>query len=47
MIMTFTRITGLDKVEWIEGPHELKKYTCEDLKKIETTYKQKLKELIG
>lgn len=36
---------GLDKVEWLEGPHEPKKYTCEELKEIETYYKQKLKEL--
>lgn len=37
---------GLDKVEWLEGPHEPKKYTCEDLKEIELKYKQKLKELL-
>lgn len=36
---------GIDKVEWLEGPHEHKKYTCEELKEIETYYKQKLKEL--
>lgn len=36
---------GLDKVEWLEGPHEPKKYTCEELKEIELRYKQKLKEL--
>lgn len=36
---------GLDKVEWIEGPHEPKKYTCAELKEIELLYKQKLKEL--
>ena len=36
---------GLDKVEWIEGPHEPKKYTCADLKEIELKYKQKIKEL--
>jgi len=34
---------GLDKVEWLEGKHEPKKYTCEDLKAIESRYKQKLK----
>lgn len=37
---------GLDKVKWLEGPHEPKKYTCEDLKEIELKYKQKLKELL-
>jgi len=36
---------GLDKVEWIEGPHEPKKYTCADLKEIELKYKLKIKEL--
>ena len=37
---------GLDKVEWLEGPHEPKKYTCAELKEIEILYKQKLKGLI-
>lgn len=37
---------GLDKVEWLEGKHEPKKYTCDELKLIETTYKNKIKELI-
>lgn len=36
---------GLDKLEWLEGPHEIIKYTCEDLKEIELKYKCKLKEL--
>ena len=34
-----------DKVDWIEGPHEPKKYTCAELKEIELLYKQKLKAL--
>ena len=37
---------GVKKVEWIEGPHEPKKYTCAELKEIELLYKQKLKDLI-
>lgn len=37
---------GLDKVEWLEGKHEPKKYTCEELKAIELLYKQKLKEML-
>lgn len=37
---------GKDKVEWLEGPHQPKKYTCKDLKEIEDHYKQKLKELV-
>ena len=34
---------GVDKVEWLEGPHEPKKYTCEELKEIELLYKDKIK----
>jgi len=36
---------GLSRVEWLEGPHDPKKYSIEDLKDIEATYKNKLKEL--
>lgn len=36
---------GLENVEWLEGPHEPKKYTCEQLKEIELKYKDKIKEL--
>lgn len=36
---------GLDKVNWLEGPHEPKKYTCAELKEIELEYKNKLKAL--
>lgn len=36
---------GLDKVEWLEGPHEPKKYTCVELKEIELKYKIKYKEI--
>ena len=36
---------GLEQVEWLEGPHELQKLTCEDLKAIELKYKKKLKAL--
>lgn len=36
---------GLDKVEWLEGPHEPKKYTIPELQELEKLYKQKLKEL--
>ena len=35
---------GLDKVEWLEGKHEPKKYTCEELKEIELKYKRLIKE---
>lgn len=37
---------GLDAVEWLEGPHEPKKYTIDDLKEIIKVYKQKIKELV-
>jgi hypothetical protein len=36
---------GHEKVEWLEGPHDAKKYTCADLKDIEEYFKAKLKEL--
>ena len=36
---------GEDRVKWLEGPHELQKLACEDLKAIELKYKKKLKEL--
>ena len=36
---------GAKKVEWIEGPHDPKKYSIEDLKNIAATYKAKLSDL--
>ncbi len=36
---------GLDKVEWLEGPHEPAKYTIDDLKELIVKYKAKCKEL--
>lgn len=36
---------GEESLEWLEGPHEPKKYTIEELKDIEKEYKQKLKQL--
>ncbi len=35
---------GIEKVEWIEGPHEPKKYTIDDLKELIVKYKKKCKE---
>lgn len=35
---------GID-VEWLEGPHEPKKYTIPELQEIKAVYKQKLKDL--
>ena len=36
---------GIEKVEWLEGPHEPKKYTIDDLKAIKAEYTSKTKEL--
>ena len=36
---------GLDKVEWLEGPHKPAKLSIDDIKAIEKKYKAKLKEL--
>ena len=38
---------GLERVEWLEGWHEPKRYRREDYQAIEAEYKAKLKELIG
>jgi hypothetical protein len=38
---------GLDKVEWLEGAHEPKKYTCAELKEIELMYKEKTKKYLN
>lgn len=39
------RRIGRANLEWLEGPHEPKKYTIEELKEIKATYKAKLKDL--
>ncbi len=39
------RKIGIENVEWLEGHHEPKKYSIEELKEIKTRYKLKLKEL--
>jgi hypothetical protein len=36
---------GQDKIDWLEGKHEPKKYTCEQLKEIEMYYKKAKKSL--
>lgn len=36
---------GLQAVEWLEGPHELPKWTADDYRAIRDTYRAKLKEL--
>lgn len=39
------RRIGPEKVEWLEGPHEAKRYTIEDLKAIKAEYRAKIKQL--
>ncbi|NWC20364.1 recombination protein NinG [Pseudomonas tolaasii] len=36
---------GADAVEWLEGPHEAKKYTVDELKAMTAEYRAKTKEL--
>ncbi|ROM94410.1 recombination protein NinG [Pseudomonas brassicacearum] len=36
---------GADKVDWLEGPHDPKRYTIEDLKAMKADYREKIKEL--
>ncbi len=36
---------GLDKVEWLEGPHEPKKYTIEQLQAIKTEYRALVRQM--
>lgn len=36
---------GVEAVEWLEGPHEAKKYTVEELKAITAEYRAKTREL--
>jgi hypothetical protein len=38
---------GLQVVEWLEGPHEMPKWTAEDYRAIRDRYRAKLKELKG
>jgi len=37
---------GLEKVEWLEGPHEPKHYSIDDLKQLKAHYQQECKRLI-
>lgn len=39
------RRIGAELVEWLEGPHEAKRYTIEDLKAITAEYRAKTREL--
>jgi hypothetical protein len=37
---------GIDQVEWLEGNHEAKKYTIEEIRAIKAEYTHKSKELM-
>jgi len=39
------RRIGVDKVDWLEGPHEPKRYTIEDLKTMTADYRAMTREL--
>jgi hypothetical protein len=36
---------GIEKVEWLEGKHEAKKYTIDEIIKIKKHYQQKIKDM--
>lgn len=36
---------GLEKVEWLEGPHELIKYTIDELKAMKADYRAKVRQM--
>jgi len=38
---------GQDKVDWLEGPHEAKKYTVQELKAMTADYRAKARALAG
>lgn len=40
------REIGLDRVEWLEGPHPVRKYTADDLKAIRDEYRKKMRDLV-
>ena len=40
------REIGLERVEWLEGPHPAKKYTADELRAIRDLYRAKLRELV-
>ena len=43
--INLVRLIGQEKVDWIEGPHEPKRYTIEDLKQIKAKYTKMAREL--
>lgn len=41
------QVIGVDRVEWLEGPHQPRKYTVEEIKAIKAEYRAKARELRG
>lgn len=44
--ITLVQRIGADRVAWLEGPHEPKRYTVDDLQEIKRTYRAMTRELI-
>lgn len=43
--MNLVQLIGSDRMDWLEGPHEPKHYTVDDLKAIRDTYRAKARQL--
>jgi hypothetical protein len=43
--ITLVRRIGLERVEWLEGPHEAKRYTIEELKTMKADYRAMTRDL--
>lgn len=43
--INLVKLIGAEMVEWLEGPHDPKKYTIEELKAIKAEYSRKAREL--
>lgn len=43
--ITLVRRIGLERVEWLEGPHEAKRYTIQELNEMKADFRAKTKEL--
>ncbi len=43
--ISLIQLIGLEKVEWLEGPHEARKYTIEEIKAIKAECRAKTREL--
>jgi hypothetical protein len=43
--INLVKLIGLDRVEYLEGPQEVRQYRIDDLKELQKVYKAKIKEL--